>query len=178
MRPTAGPARPWARYGLVLLLLASSPATHADTPQRFSTTIDGTTFQSDDEGITYLMPTKTSLNLISMSKGASSYPPPSTPVDRLSFTCKNFDGKPRTYGSKDMGSHGCMVSLERRPNGKSATPVQSEYRLADGGDNLIEITAVNGKLIEGRFRLDMVELTTKAKIKIKDGSFKAEDRQR
>ena len=45
------------------------------TTQTLKATINGTVFESDDAGITYLIPTKGVLNLIASTKGASAYPP-------------------------------------------------------------------------------------------------------
>lgn len=149
----------------------------AVTTQNLSATIDGKKFESDDAGILYLMPTKNGFNLIAGTKGASAYPPPKTPTDRLSFNCRNFEGRPRKYTARDFGSSGCEVTFVR---GESKVPFgapDAEYRHT-GGNNAFEITAVNGKVIEGKFSLEMVEIKTRAKIKITDGVFKAEDRQK
>jgi hypothetical protein len=53
---------------------------------------------------------------------------------------------------------------------------QAEYRLGNG-PNMLEIKSVNGKVIEGIFAFELVEVKTKAKLSITGGSFKAEDRQ-
>lgn len=149
----------------------------AATTQNLSASIDGKKFESDDAGILYLMPTKSVLNLIASTKGGSAYPPPKELSDRLSFNCKNFDGKPRKYTAKEFGSAGCevrfIVGESRKPFGD---PV-AEYRVVDG-NNSFEITSVNGKVIEGKFSLELVNVKTKTKMKITDGVFKAEDRQK
>jgi len=161
------------------LMIVSAFVGHAalaDTPQSLSAKIGGKPFESDNDGILYLMPTKTTLNLIAATKGASAYPPPKTPIDRLSILCKNFDAKPVKYVAKDFGGHGCEVKFVQ---GESKTPMgepQAEYRIAPG-NNVLEITSVKGKVIEGKFAFELVEVKTKAKLSITDGSFKAEDRQ-
>lgn len=162
---------------LALALTGLSWHAAADTPQKFTATLDGKPFESDDDGILYLMPTKTALSLTAATKGASAYPPPKTPIDRLSITCRNFEGKPRKYVAKDFGSHGCEVRFVKGESKSPGGEPQGEYKLADG-DNLFEVTSVSGKLIEGRFAFEMVELKSKARLKITAGNFKAEDRQR
>jgi hypothetical protein len=166
-----------AAITLTMLAVGLSGPASADTPQRFSATIDGRLFESDDDGILYLMPTKSTLNLIASTKGASAYPPPKTPIDRLSFNCRNFEGKPRKYADKDFGSAGCEVRFIKGESKVPGGAPEAEYKLADG-DKLFELTSVSGKVIEGRFAFDMVNIKTGARIKLTGGSFKAEDRQK
>ncbi|WP_171089100.1 hypothetical protein [Usitatibacter rugosus] len=162
---------------MIASILAAPTAVLADTPQSLSAKIGGKPFESDDDGILYLMPTKSTLNLMAATKGASAYPPPKTPIDRLAIMCKNFDAKPVKYAAKDFGGHGCEVKFVQ---GVSKTPMgepQAEYRIAPG-NNVLEITSVKGKVIEGKFAFELVEVKTKAKLSITDGTFKAEDRQK
>lgn len=164
---------------LILLALAAfSSAVHADTPQNLSAKVGGKAFESDDSGILYLMPTKTGFNLIASTKGASAYPPPKAPIDRLSVNCANFEMKPRKWAAKDFGSHGCEA---RFIEGESKVPFgepTAEYRVVGAGRNVIEITSVKGKVIEGKFAFEMVNVKTKARLLITDGTFRAEDRQK
>lgn len=157
--------------GLATPLYAS-----AKTPQKLSAAIAGKTFESDDDGILYLMPTKNVLNLIASTKGASAYPPPKTPIDRLSIKCSNFDNKPQKYAAKDFGSYGCEVTFTKGVSKKPFGDPEAEYRIVDG-KNSFEITSVNGKVIEGKFSFEMIDPKTKARLSITDGTFKAEDRQ-
>lgn len=159
-----------AAIGLTLPLAAQADK----VPQRLSATVDGKLFESDDDGIIYLIPIKGALNLIANTKGAGAYPSPTTPVDRLSINCPTFDGKPIKFGVGD--SRSCEVRFIK---GVSKTPFgdpQAEYRLANG-KNQMEITSVKGKVIEGTFSFELVEVKTKAKMTITGGTFKAEDRQ-
>lgn len=145
--------------------------------QNLSANVAGTKFESDDDGITYLMPTRTVLNVIAKTKGAMAYPPPKTPIDRLSIVCKNFQGKPVRFEAKDFGGHGCEATFVK---GESKTPMgepQAEYQVVPGGKNSFEVTSVKGKVIEGKFALELADKKTKAKIAITEGTFKAEDRQ-
>ena len=126
----------------------SLPA-QAATTQKLSATIDGKVFESDDDGILYLMPTKGVLNLIASTKGASAYPPPKTPIDRLSVICRGFDSKPVKFIAKDFGNHGCEARFIK---GESKVPFgepEAEYDSRFGKNNTFEVTSVNGKVIEG-----------------------------
>ena len=168
-------------HTLVLALLAAGLAlplaAQADnTPQRLSATVDGKVFESDDDGILYLIPTKGVLNLEASTKGASAYPPPKTPVDKLSINCRNYDGKPVKFTFASSGSRSCEVSFTKGVSQKPFGDPQAEYRLTDG-KNQLEITSVKGKVIEGTFSFQLVEVKTKAKMTIVGGTFKAEDRQ-
>ncbi len=159
-----------ALAGLVLPVAAQ-----AET-QRLSATVDGKPFEGDDDTILYLVPTKGVLNLIASSKGAAAYPPPKTPVDKLSINCRNYDGKPVKFTFAGSGSRSCEVSFVKGVSKQPFGEPQANYRLADG-KNQLEITSVKGKVIEGSFSFDLVEVKTKAKLSITGGSFKAEDRQ-
>lgn len=144
--------------------------------QRLSATVDGKAFESDDDGIMYLMPRKGVLNLMASTKGASAYPPPKTPVDKLSINCDNYDGKPVKFTFAKSGSRSCEVSFTKGVSKKPFGDPEAEYRIVDGKNHL-EITLVKGKVIEGTFSFDLVEVKTKAKMSITGGTFKAEDRQ-
>ena len=159
--------------GLVLPL-----AVHAGTPQKLSATIDGKVFESDDNGVLYLMPTKGVLNLIASTKGASAYPPPKTPIDRLSVTCRGFEGKPVKFIAKDFGNHGCEAQFIKNESKVPFGEPEAEYDSRFGKNNTFEVTSVNGKVIEGKFHFEMKEKKPKAALVVIDGTFKAEDRQK
>jgi hypothetical protein len=172
-----------SRYACALTLATAAialalplPALADKTPQSLSATVDGKVFESDDDGILYLMPTKGVLNLIASTKGASAYPPPKTPIDKLSINCSNFDGKPVKFSFPKSGSRSCEVTFTKGVSQKPFGDPQAEYRLVDG-KNQLEITSIKGKVIEGTFSFELVEVKTKAKMTIAGGKFKAEDRQ-
>ena len=159
------------------IVVTSLPATAA-TPQNLSATIDGNKFESDDDGILYLMPTTGVLNLSASTKGASAYPPPKTPIDRLSVICRGFDGKPVKFIAKDFGNHGCEARFIK---GQSKVPFgepEAEYDSRYGKNNTFEVTSVKGKVIEGKFHFEMKEKKPKAALVVIDGTFNAEDRQK
>ena len=161
---------------LIALGLSAPLSAFAKTPQNLSATVNGKVFESDDDGILYLVPTKGVLNLIASTKGASAYPPPKTPVDKLSINCRNFDGKPVKFSFPNAGSPSCEISFTQGVSQKPFGDPQAEYRLVRG-KNQLEITSVKGKVIEGNFSFELQEVKTKAKLTITGGSFKAEDRQ-
>ena len=138
--------------------------------------VDGKLFESDDDGILYLVPTNGVLNLMASTKGAAAYPPPKTPVDKLSINCRNCDGKPVKFTFATSGSRSCEVTFTKGVSKKPFGDSEAEYRLVDG-KNQLEITSVKGKVIEGSFSFELVEVKTKVKMTITGGTFKAEDRQ-
>lgn len=149
---------------------------YAKTPQKFSAKIAGVSFESDDDGILYLMPTKGVINIIVTTKGASAYPPPKTPIDNLSIICRHFEGKPIHYAAKDFGSNGCEVTFTKNQSKKPFGKPGAEFKIVDG-NNSLEITSVKGKVIEGKFSFEMIEEKTGKKMSVTEGVFKAEDRQ-
>ncbi len=168
--------QPLARTLLIGGLALPLAAQAENTPQRLSATVDGKVFESDDDGILFLIPTKGVLNLIASTKGASAYPPPKTPVDKLSINCRNYDGKPVKFTFATSGSRSCEVSFTKGVSPKPFGDPQAEYRLVDG-KNQLEVTSVKGKVIEGTFSFELVDVKTKAKMTMTGGTFKAEDRQ-
>ncbi|MES2935248.1 MAG: hypothetical protein V4805_17375 [Pseudomonadota bacterium] len=166
-----------AAASFAILASATVVLAHAKTPQQLSAKVGGQLFESDDDGILYLIPTKGVFNLIASTKGASAYPPPTALSDRLSIICRNFDGKPIKYLAKDFGNHGCEARFIKGESKKPFGDPVAEFDARDG-KNMIEITAVNGKVIEGKFYFEMKDIKTKAPLGISEGTFKAEDRQR
>ena len=160
---------------IIAIGLALPIAAHAE-PQRLSATIDGKVFESDDSGIMYLEPRKGVLNLMASTKGAGAYPPPKTLSDKLSINCNDYDGKPVKFTFAKSGSRSCEVSFTKGVSRKPFGDPEAEYRMVDG-KNQLEITSVKGKVIEGTFSFELVEVKTKAKMTITGGTFKAEDRQ-
>nr|WP_295786248.1 hypothetical protein [Rhodoferax sp.] len=161
-----------AAIGLTLPLAAQAD----NTPQRLSATIDGKLFESDDSGIMYLVPRKGVLNLMASTKGGGAYPPPSRPEDKLNINCSDYDGKPVKFTFAKSGSRSCEISFNKGVSKKPFGDPEAEYRMVDG-KNQLEITSVKGKVIEGTFSFELVEIKTKAKMTITGGTFKAEDRQ-
>lgn len=160
------------------VMLASTGSASAATPQSLKATIDGKVFESDDADILYLIPTKGVLNLIAGTKGASAYPPPKALTDRLSVTCRSFEGKPVKFIEKDFGNHGCEARFIKGESKKPFGDPEAEYDSRWGKNNMFEITSVNGKVIEGKFHFEMKEKNPKSALIVIDGTFKAEDRQK
>ena len=146
------------------------------TIQTLKATINGAVFESDDNGITYLIPTKGVLNLIASTKGGSAYPPPKTLSDRLSFNCRGFDLAAKTYTAKDFDSNVCEARFIKGESRKPFGDPEAEFSVVKG-KNMLEITSVKGKVIEGKFSLELQDKKSKAKMTSIEGTFKAEDRQ-
>ncbi len=161
---------------LLAITCSVSTLVLAEVPQNLSATVDGKRFESDDDSITYLLPRKNVLNLIAKTKGSSAYPPPKTPVDQLSIICNHFESKPVKFSFPKAGSPSCEVRFSKGLSKEMMGDPQAEYRLVDG-NNQFEITSVQGKVIEGKFSFELIEIKTKARLTISGGVFKAEDRQ-
>jgi hypothetical protein len=157
--------------------LSAAPASAANKiTQTLKATVNGTVFESDDDGITYLIPTKGVLNLIATTKGASAYPPPKALSDRLSINCRGFELAPITFSAKDFDANVCEARFYKGESRKPFGDPEAEFSVAKG-KNMLEITSVKGKIIEGTFSFEMQDKKTKAKLTVIEGTFKAEDRQ-
>lgn len=160
----------------VLAALAAASVTQADEPQSLTAEVGDIAFQSGDSEIT-LVPIGETFSLGASTLGAAAWPPPKTRIDRLSITCDGFeDGKPLTLDHKAFERSVCDVTFEKgtKPMGGAA---EAEYRLdKSSADNRFEITRANGKVYEGTFAFRLKDGKGSA-IAIKNGRFKAEDRQ-
>lgn len=159
----------------VLATLCISVGTHAGEPQSFSAKIDGAVFAGDDDTI-LLVPLPNTFSLMVSTAGAAAYPPPKTPIDRLSITCTRYTpGQPLKLTSKDFAAAACNATFSKAA--RAAGEDTTEYSLdKDSPVTLFEITAAHGKLIEGRFAFRMTSKGGNA-LTVSDGRFVAEDRQ-
>lgn len=148
----------------------------ADEPQSLSATVQSTPFVSDDDGI-LLVPLKDTFTLEASSAGASSYPPPNTPVDHFWITCSAYTpGQPLRLDSKAFASNNCRVTFAKGTHSMGRDP-DALYTLDKASpDNLFEITSAHAKVIEGRFNFSLTDAKG-ARVTISDGKFVAEDRQ-
>ena len=110
------------------------------------------------------------------TKGASAYPPPKTPIDKLSISCRGFDAKPVVFDKTAFDGNACTVTFS---TGLSASVARDPVAvfMPTGSKNRIEVTSVKGKVIEGTFSFEMVDKKTKATLSVLEGKFKAQDRQ-
>jgi hypothetical protein len=156
----------------VLFLTASASA---NEPQSLTAKIDGAAFAGDDDTI-LLVPLKDTFTFQAATAGAAAYPPPKTPIDRLSITCTAFTpGQPMKLGNKEFASSACRATFSKGASG--AGKDDDEYSLDKAGAGILfEITASHGKVIEGRFAFPMKNKAGKM-LTISDGHFVAEDRQ-
>jgi hypothetical protein len=163
---------------LIAVGLCLSFVAHAET-QSLKATIDGKVFESDDDGIT-LVPVARSFSLSAITKGFSNYPSPPGLSDRLAIACRNFDGKAVKYTADDFAYGRCNASFAK---GQSKQPFGKDEALFEVSNKtvspktMIEITKASGKVIEGRFVLEMIEEGKSRKVNV-EGTFKAEDRQK
>jgi hypothetical protein len=165
--------RPLNRSLFCIAIFAAAYAI-ANEPQSLSAKVDGAAFAGDDDTI-LLVPLKGTFTLQAATAGAAAYPPPKTPIDRLSITCDAFTpGQPMTLGAKDFASSQCRATFIK---GAAAGAEGDEYSLdKTGAGILFEITSSRGKVIEGRFAFPMKNKAGKT-LTLSDGHFVAEDRQ-
>ena len=169
-----------ARHRFLLTLafvpLAASVVTGASEPQSLRAQVDGVAFAGDDDTIQFVPLPSGAFSLGAATAGAASWPPPKTPIDRLSITCRGLEaGKTLKLGSKDFDNSSCDATFSKGASeaGKDA----DDYALDKSSTaTLFEITAAHGKVIEGRFELHLKNKAGKA-LAITDGHFVAEDRQ-
>lgn len=161
---------------LTLTILCGAAAARAEQSQALSADVDGTTFVSDDDSI-LLVPVAGTFTLIASTKGSTAYPPPKSPIDRLSVTCDDPNGKPMRFDSQKFANrNACRASFEKGEDKAAGTP-EVEYELdSSSKTNAFEFTAVNGKVYEGTFQFSM-KAANGAKLTITSGKFKVEDRQ-
>ena len=148
----------------------------ADEVQSLSADINGTAFVSDNDSIV-LVPLSNSFTLSADTQGASAYPPPKNRIDHLAIMCRNYPpGQVFKLDAKDFADSNCHVSFKQGVSNNAGMPAQ-EYALdKTSADNLFEITAAHGKVIEGRFSFRLKDSVGMV-LTIANGKFKAEDRQ-
>lgn len=159
-----------------LVTLGAAAAVSADTPQQFSARVGDAAFVSDDDGIT-LIPVGSSFTLTAATAGASAYPPPKTRIDRLSIICDGFTpGAPFRLDAAAFSRSTCDVRYVYGTRAFGEAP-EAEYQLdTSSADQLFEVTAARGKVIEGRFRFQLRDENGR-RLPVVDGRFVAEDRQ-
>jgi hypothetical protein len=159
---------------LFCIALFAGGCANAKETQWLTAKVDGAAFAGDDDTI-LLVPLQGTFTLQAATAGAAAYPPPKTPIDRLSITCDAFTpGQPMTLGAKDFASSQCRATFIK---GAAAGTEGDEYSLDKAGAGILfEITASHGKVIEGRFAFPMKNKAGKA-LTLSDGHFVAEDRQ-
>jgi hypothetical protein len=159
-----------------VLLGASCSFTFASEPQSFTAKIDGAAYAGDDDTINFVPLPSGAFSLGASTAGAASWPPPKTPIDRLSIVCSGFEeGKPLKLGSKEFDNSSCDATFSK---GASEAGKEADVYTLDknGTATSFEITTAHGKVIEGRFELHLKNKAGKA-LAITDGHFVAEDRQ-
>jgi hypothetical protein len=161
---------------IALVALAASIGTGASEPQSLSARVGSIAFAGDDDTIQFVPLPSGAFSLAAATAGAASWPPPKTPIDRLSIVCRGFEpGKPLDLGSKEFDNSSCDATFSKGASegGKDA----DDYSLDKGSTaTSFKITAIHAKVIEGTFELHLKNKAGKA-LAITDGRFVAEDRQ-
>lgn len=163
-------------FSILLVVAVPSMAVQAQTVQSLQATVDGKSFVSDDDSIN-LIPVKDDFTLVALTAGASAWPPPKTPVDRLAIVCDGYqEGQPLVLAASDFDRSLCNVTFSIGHRGMGQAP-DAEYQLDKSfADNRFEITSAKGKVIEGRFVFRLKDASGKT-VLVEDGRFLAEDRQ-
>jgi hypothetical protein len=161
---------------IVLITLGLTAAARAADLQTLTADIDGTSFESDDDGISFI-PVMGSFSLAASTKGASAWPPPTTRIDRLSIVCRPYDeAATKTFSSTDFQNSGCDVTFAVGTKSMGGDP-DASYRLdKDSPNNQLAITHAAGKTISGTFQFDLTDDAGKS-VHVRNGRFAAEDRQ-
>jgi len=164
------------RPALIALALFVWCAATAGEPQSLGAKVDGTAYAGDDDTINFVPLPSGAFSLGAATAGAASWPPPKTPIDRLSIVCRGFEpGRPLKLGSAEFANSSCDATFSK--GASEAGKAADDYSLdKDSPATLFEITAAHGKVIEGRFELHLKNKAGKA-LAITDGHFVAEDRQ-
>jgi hypothetical protein len=166
---------------ILLSIMTIAIATHATAKgetQTLKATIGEKVFESDDEGIT-LVPVAKSFTLSAITKGFMKYPSPPGLSDQLNISCRRFENNPRKYTAEDFKSGTCNASFakgrSKQPFGKDEAKYVTTGKVSHA-KTFVDVTKVSGKVMEGRFLIEMMEEDGAKKITV-DGTFKAEDRQ-
>jgi hypothetical protein len=163
---------------MVFALACSVPAA-ATEPQSFTARIDNSTFVSDDEGITFVPVGNVSgsFSLSATTQGGSAYPPPKTPVDRLSIICSGLVvGKPVKLDSSTFSRAECDVRFVKGVKMMGGDP-DTEYTLDKAyAGNVFDVEEVVGKRYSGHFSFRLLDAQGAAHL-VTEGKFIAEDRQ-
>ncbi len=163
-------------FSTMLLIVLPTAVVQAETVQSLQATVDGKSFVSDDDSIN-LIPVKDDFTLVALTAGASDWPPPKPPVDRLAIVCDGYqEGQPLVLAASDFDRSLCNVTFSVGHRGMGQAP-DDEYQLDKSfADNRFEITSAKGKVIEGRFVFRLKDASGKT-VMVEDGRFLAEDRQ-
>ena len=158
-------------------------AASAQAQQSFTATVDGKTWESDNEGITVIpVSTGGSVTITAVSKGFSAYPPPKGFADQFSIVCP-LPKKPERFIATRDQSNGCRVSFTKATRNIMSPDYatiknEGEFESTGGSSekNYVNVTTVSGKTIEGEFAVELVEAKTKKKIAV-SGKFRGLDKQ-
>lgn len=137
--------------------------------------IGGQRFESDEADMTYIV-AMGGFTISAETKGASTDPSPSLKSDLVVVSCGKWADTPRKYGPEDFASGLCSASLEKARSRDSRVKPEGEYEVKPKmpGKSLIEFTKVMGKLVEGRFELELIDAKG-FKINITSGTFRLRD---
>lgn len=161
-------------------------AGNAFAQQTFTALIDGKTWESDNDGINVVPEgdgNRTgTVTITAITKGFSAYPPPKGYSDNLTIVCPK-PKKPERFLTTGMAQSKCRVSFTKAGRNMMSPDYakiknEGEYTAsgAAGDKGYVNFTKVAGKMIEGEFSTELVEITSKKRISV-SGKFSGLDQQ-
>ena len=158
-------------------------AASAHAQQSFTATVDGKSWESDNQGINVIpVSLGGSVTITASTKGFSAYPPPKGFADQVSIVCP-LPKKPERFIVTRSQPNSCRISFTKAARNVmspdyATTKHEGEFESMGGSSDkgYVNFTAVSGKTIEGEFSAELVETTTKKKIAV-SGKFRGFDKQ-
>jgi hypothetical protein len=180
------PRRFALRFALATSALTLGLSASAIAQQSFTATVDGKTWESDNDGINVipvaLGTSRGTVTITATSKGFSGYPTPKGFPDSFSIVCP-MPKKPERMPTARSSSEVCRVGFTKAARSMMSpdyakTKNEGEFiSKGDTGDKgYVNFTKVSGKNIEGEFSVELTEETSKKKIAV-SGKFSGIDRQ-
>jgi hypothetical protein len=177
--------RSFASLGALIIATISFAAT-VQAQQSFTATIDGKSWESDNDGINVIPvapgTSRGTVTITATSKGFSGYPTPKGFPDSFSIVCpmpKKAERMTTARGSSDV----CRVSFTKAQRSMMSpdyakTRNEGEFvSMGDAGDkSYVNFTKVSGKTIDGEFSVELIEEVSKKKIAV-TGKFVGIDQQ-
>jgi hypothetical protein len=169
-----------------LIIATFGFAATAQAQQSFNASVDGKTWESDNDGIN-VMPvalgtSRGTVTITATSKGFSGFPTPKGFPDNFSIVCpmpKKAERMTTARSSSDV----CRVSFTKAARSMMSpdyakTKNEGEFLTAGnaGDKGYVNFTKVSGKNIEGEFSVELTEETSKKKIAV-TGKFVGIDQQ-
>jgi hypothetical protein len=161
-------------------------AATASAQQSFIATVDGKSWESDNDGVNVipvaLGSSRGTVTITATSKGFSGYPTPKGFPDSFSIVCP-MPKKAERMTTARGSSEPCRVSFTKAARSMMSpdyakTKNEGEFVTsgAAGDKGYVNFTKVSGKNVEGEFSVELTDETSKRKIAV-SGKFSGIDQQ-